>query len=226
MDLSANQITAIIGPSGCGKSTFIRCLNRMHETVPGARVTGDIFLEESSIYQMPATEVRRRIGMVFREPNPFPTLSIFDNLTLALRLGGMRNHRQLRERAERSLRVAGLWDEVKDKLNQNALVLSLGQQQRLCIARALALEPDVLLLDEPASALDPVSTLQIEELMEQIKKDLTIVIVTHNLQQAARIADTTAFFLDGELVEWGDTSLLFTKPSDRRTEDYIAGRFG
>jgi phosphate transport system ATP-binding protein len=226
MEIAANSATAVIGPSGCGKSTFVRCLNRMHETVPGARVEGRILLEGDDLYQMDPVDVRRMVGMVFQKPNPFPTLSIFDNIALALRLGGIRRKTELSERVERSLRMAALWDEVKDRLHKPATDLSGGQQQRLCIARALAVEPEVLLMDEPASALDPVSTLRIEELIEELKRSYTIVIVTHNMQQAARVADKTAFFLNGELVEFGDTATLFTNPEDRRTEDYITGRFG
>jgi phosphate transport system ATP-binding protein len=226
MEIAANSATAVIGPSGCGKSTFVRCLNRMHETVPGARVEGRILLEGDDLYQMDPVDVRRMVGMVFQKPNPFPTLSIFDNIALALRLGGIRRKNELSERVERSLRMAALWDEVKDRLHKPATDLSGGQQQRLCIARALAVEPEVLLMDEPASALDPVSTLRIEELIEELKRSYTIVIVTHNMQQAARVADKTAFFLNGELVEFGDTATLFTNPEDRRTEDYITGRFG
>lgn len=226
MELEANMATAIIGPSGCGKSTFIRCLNRMHETTPYAKVEGNVSLGDEDIYRLDPVDVRRVVGMVFQKPNPFPTMSIFDNVAIGLRLGGMRKQYDLRTRVEQSLRMAALWDEVKDRLNKPATALSGGQQQRLCIARALAVEPDVLLMDEPASALDPISTLRVEELVEQLKTDYTVVIVTHNMQQAARIADKTAFFLQGELVEFGDTTKIFTKPSDSRTEDYITGRFG
>ncbi len=226
MELPASQVTAIIGPSGCGKSTFIRCLNRMHETVPGARVEGDVHLGTEDLYKGDPVDVRRMIGMVFQKPNPFPTLSIFDNIALGLRLGGMRNRGQLREAVERSLQMAALWGEVKDRLSEPATSLSGGQQQRLCIARAIAVQPEVLLMDEPASALDPVSTLRVEELVEQLKDTYTIVIVTHNMQQAARVADETAFFLNGELVEFADTTTIFTNPGDKRTEDYITGRFG
>lgn len=226
MQLDANRVTAIIGPSGCGKSTFIRCLNRLHETIPQSRVNGRIQLGEDDLYAMDPVDVRRVIGMVFQKPNPFPTMSIFDNVAVGLRLGGMRNKAELLTHVEQSLRMAAIWDEVKDRLQHPATALSGGQQQRLCIARALAVQPDVLLMDEPASALDPVSTLRVEELVEQLKESYTIVIVTHNMQQAARIADRTAFFLNGELIEYGDTTKLFTTPSDGRTEDYITGRFG
>ncbi|WDM00917.1 phosphate ABC transporter ATP-binding protein [Alicyclobacillus cycloheptanicus] len=226
MNIEAEKATAIIGPSGCGKSTFVRCLNRLHETLPMARVDGEVRLGEEDLYQMDPVDVRRVVGMVFQKPNPFPTLSIFDNVAIGLRLGGMRNKYELQQRVEESLRMAALWDEVKDRLNSPAVSLSGGQQQRLCIARALAVEPEVLLMDEPASALDPISTLRVEELVEQLKGSYTIVIVTHNMQQAARVADQTAFFLNGELVEFGDTTKIFTKPSDQRTEDYITGRFG
>ncbi|TDY47911.1 phosphate ABC transporter ATP-binding protein (PhoT family) [Alicyclobacillus sacchari] len=226
IELAAKMATAIIGPSGCGKSTFIRCLNRMHETSPYAKVEGDILLGDDNLSDLDAVDVRRVVGMVFQKPNPFPTMSIFDNIAIGLRLGGIRKQAELRERVERSLRMAALWDEVKDRLHKPATALSGGQQQRLCIARALAVEPDVLLMDEPASALDPISTMRIEELVEQLKANYTVVIVTHNMQQAARIADRTAFFLNGELIEFGETSTLFTKPHDKRTEDYITGRFG
>ncbi|HXX38758.1 MAG TPA: phosphate ABC transporter ATP-binding protein PstB [bacterium] len=228
MSIPANRITAIIGPSGCGKSTFLRCLNRMHEVVPGASMTGSVLLDGEDIYG-PAVDpvaVRRRIGMVFQRPNPFPTMSIYDNVVAGLRLTGVRDRRLLRDMAERSLRHAVLWDEVKDSLGKPGTSLSGGQQQRLCIARALAVEPEVLLMDEPASALDPVSTLKIEELARTLRETLTVVIVTHNMQQAARVSDITAFMLQGELIEVGATSEMFTRPSDRRTEDYITGRFG
>ncbi|MCL6455044.1 MAG: phosphate ABC transporter ATP-binding protein PstB [Alicyclobacillus sp.] len=226
MSIDANQVTAIIGPSGCGKSTFIRCLNRLHETVSGARVEGSIRVGDVDIREIDPVDVRRMVGMVFQKPNPFPTLSIYDNVALGLRLGGIRAKSELAQRVEHSLRLAALWDEVKDRLYAPATALSGGQQQRLCIARALAVEPDVLLMDEPASALDPVSTHRIEELVEALKGTFTVVIVTHNMQQAARIADKTAFFLNGELVEFGETTQVFTTPSDKRTEDYITGRFG
>jgi len=226
MEIEPNMATAIIGPSGCGKSTFIRCLNRLHETAPGARVEGQVLLGSDDIYQLDSVDVRRVVGMVFQKPNPFPTMSIFDNVAIGLRLGGIRKPYELNTRVEKSLQMAALWDEVKDRLHKPAVALSGGQQQRLCIARALAVEPDVLLMDEPASALDPISTLRVEELVEQLKSDLTVVIVTHNMQQAARVADKTCFFLQGELVEYGDTTTMFTKPFDQRTEDYITGRFG
>lgn len=226
LEIEANQVTAIIGPSGCGKSTFVRCLNRLHETLPMAKVNGSVQLGEENIYDMDPVDVRRVVGMVFQKPNPFPTLSIFDNVALGLRLGGMRNKYDLQRRVEKSLQMAALWDEVKDRLSSPAVSMSGGQQQRLCIARALAVEPEVLLMDEPASALDPISTLRVEELVEQLKGSYTIVIVTHNMQQAARVADNTAFFLNGELIELAETTKIFTKPDDQRTEDYITGRFG
>ncbi len=226
--IATNQITAIIGPSGCGKSTFLRCLNRMHEVVPGARMEGRVLVDGEDIYApgVDPVEVRRRIGMVFQRANPFPTMSIYDNVVAGLRLNGVRNHRVLDAVVERSLRQAALWDEVKDVLGRPGTSLSGGQQQRLCIARALAVQPEVLLMDEPASALDPASTLKIEELAKMLRETLTIVIVTHNMQQAARVSDSTAFMLMGELIECGPTSEMFTRPKDRRTEDYITGRFG
>ena len=233
MAIYKNVITAMIGPSGCGKSTFVRCLNRMNDSIPGFRLTGDVRYHGNDIYAsgVDPVEVRRRIGMVFQKPNPFPK-SIFDNIAWAPRILGMRSG--LDERVEKALRGAALWDEVKDRLKGSALGLSGGQQQRLCIARAIAIEPDVLLLDEPASALDPIATASIEELMHDLKRDYTLVIVTHNMQQAARVAERTAFFsLDvsggkrtGVLVEYDDTEKLFTRPSDQRTEDYVTGRFG
>jgi phosphate transport system ATP-binding protein len=224
----AAAVTAIIGPSGCGKSTFIRCLNRMHEVVPGARVDGRAFLGDEDLYapEVDPVLIRRRIGMVFQKPNPFPTMSIFDNAVAGLRLSGIRDRARLNEAAERALGQAALWDEVKDRLGKPGASLSGGQQQRLCIARALAVEPEVLLMDEPCSALDPIATAKIEELILELKKALTIIIVTHNMQQAARVADWTGFFLLGELIEFGATRELFTGPRDRRTEDYITGRFG
>jgi phosphate transport system ATP-binding protein len=220
-------VTAIIGPSGCGKSTFIRCLNRMHEVVPGARARGRVLLNGDDVYG-PAVDpvlVRRRIGMVFQKPNPFPTMSVFDNVAAGLRLDGARRG-TIRDTVEQALHHAALWDEVKDQLGKSGASLSGGQQQRLCIARALAVKPEVLLMDEPCSALDPIATAKIEELILELKRDLTIVIVTHNMQQAARVSEMTAFFLLGELVELDKTSQLFTNPRDRRTEDYITGRFG
>ena len=226
MEITTNQVTAIIGPSGCGKSTFVRCINRMHETLPGSKVKGDIILNGESIYDQDPVSLRKMVGMVFQKPNPFPSMSIFENVVAGVKLNGMKKKQTLQDIAEKSLRMAALWDEVKDRLNYSGMSLSGGQQQRLCIARALAVEPSVLLMDEPASALDPIATMHIEELVRQLKKDYTIVIVTHNMQQAARIADTTAFFLSGELVEHGPTSEIFTNPNDKRTEDYITGRFG
>jgi phosphate transport system ATP-binding protein len=221
-------VTAVIGPSGCGKSTFIRCLNRMHEVVPGARVTGSVRVEGMDVYApgVDPVQVRRKIGMVFQKPNPFPTMSVFDNVVAGLRLGGVRERSVLDEAAERALRQAALWDEVKDQLGKSGVSLSGGQQQRVCIARALAVEPEVLLMDEPCSALDPIATAKIEELILELRSTLTIVIVTHNMQQAARVSESTGFFLLGELVEFGVTRQLFTNPHDKRTEDYITGRFG
>jgi phosphate transport system ATP-binding protein len=223
----ANQVTAMIGPSGCGKSTLVRCINRMHEEIPGARAEGRITLDDADIYDdaVDVVAVRRAIGMVFQKPNPFPTMSIFDNVAAGLRLTGRRRS-DLKDRVERSLRGAGLWDEVKDRLDSPGIGLSGGQQQRLCIARTMAVEPEVILMDEPCSALDPVATLKIEELIEELKRDYTIVIVTHNMQQAARVADKTAFMLSGELVELADTNTIFTNPSDSRTEEYVTGKFG
>ncbi|HEX4264785.1 MAG TPA: phosphate ABC transporter ATP-binding protein PstB [Verrucomicrobiae bacterium] len=228
LDIQARAVTAIIGPSGCGKSTFLRSLNRMHELVPEARMDGDIRLFGQDIYskEVEAVIVRRRVGMVFQKSNPFPTMSIGDNVTVGLRLNGIGNRAVLTERTEKSLRMAALWDEVKDRLNAPAVSLSGGQQQRLCIARALAVQPEVLLMDEPASALDPLATSKIEELIHDLKKDYTIVIVTHNMQQAARASDHTAFFYLGELVEFGPTAQIFTNPKEKRTEDYVTGRFG
>ncbi len=222
------SVTALIGPSGCGKSTLVRCLNRLHETIPGARVEGRVLANGLNIYGrgIRPMNVRRHIGMVFQQPNPLPTRSIFENVAIGPRLNlGLRGSR-LKELVERSLRQAALWEEVKDRLHSPATSLSGGQQQRLCIARALALEPEVLLMDEPCSALDPISTLQVEELITYLKRQYTIVVVTHNMQQAARIADRTAFFLHGHLVEEGETQQLFTHPRKKETEDYISGRFG
>jgi phosphate transport system ATP-binding protein len=227
MSMGANCVTAIIGPSGCGKSTFVRCLNRMHETIPGATVKGAVTVGDISIFEQSAVDVRRRIGMVFQKPNPFPTMSIYDNVAAGLKLNGVRNRSKLDEIVEHSLRHAALWDEVKDVLKKKSgASLSGGQQQRLCIARALAVEPEVLLMDEPASALDPISTGKIEELIDELKQNYTIVIVTHNMQQAARVAGYTGFFLMGNLIEFDKTEKIFTNPSDKRTEDYITGRFG
>ena len=226
--IAPKAVTAIIGPSGCGKSTFIRCLNRMHEVVPSARVSGTVLVEGANLYApgVDPVEVRRKIGMVFQRANPFPTMSAFDNVAAGLRLAGMRNRAVLNDAVERALTHAALWDEVKDRLDKPGSSLSGGQQQRLCIARALAVEPEVMLMDEPCSALDPIATAKIEELLLELRKDLTIVIVTHNMQQAARVSEATGFFLLGELVEFGVTRELFTNPRDKRTEDYITGRFG
>jgi phosphate transport system ATP-binding protein len=229
MDVPANHATAVIGPSGCGKSTFIRCLNRMHETVRDARLEGRVVVGDNDIYGngTSAVEVRRRIGMVFQKPNPFPTMTIYDNVAAGLKLNGFHDRRVTDEAVERSLRMSALWDEVKDVLKKKSgASLSGGQQQRLCIARALAVEPEVMLMDEPASALDPISTGKIEELIFELKERYTIVIVTHNMQQAARVAEYTGFFLMGKLVEFDHTEKIFTNPSDKRTEDYITGRFG
>ncbi len=229
MAMQEKQTTAIIWPSGCGKSTFVRCLNRMHETLPNTRVEGKVAIGDLDVYGkgVSPVSVRRRVGMVFQKPNPFPTMSIYDNVAAGLKLNGFHKRRELDEVVERSLRQSALWDEVKDLLKKKSgASLSGGQQQRLCIARALAVEPDVLLMDEPASALDPISTAKIEDLIFELKKQYTVVIVTHNMQQAARVADMTAFFLLGHLVEFDRTEKMFTTPSDKRTEDYITGRFG
>ena len=227
MNIPEKSITALIGPSGCGKSTFLKTLNRMNDLIPGVKITGDVCYRDQDIFA-PGTDVnelRREIGMVFQKPNPFP-MSIYDNIAYGPRTHGIKNRARLDEIVEKSLRGAAIWDEVKDRLKKNALGLSGGQQQRLCIARALAVEPEVLLMDEPTSALDPISTSKIEELTMQLKEQYTIVIVTHNMQQAVRISDRTAFFLLGELVECDDTQQLFSQPQDKRTEDYITGRFG
>ena len=227
IDIPEKSITALIGPSGCGKSTFLKTLNRMNDLIPGVKITGDVRYRDQDIFA-PGTDVnelRREIGMVFQKPNPFP-MSIYDNIAYGPRTHGIKTRAKLDEIVEKSLRGAAIWDEVKDRLRKNALGLSGGQQQRLCIARALAVEPEVLLMDEPTSALDPISTSKIEELAMQLKEQYTIVIVTHNMQQAVRISDRTAFFLLGELVECGDTQQLFSQPQDKRTEDYITGRFG
>jgi phosphate transport system ATP-binding protein len=223
-----HRLTALIGPSGCGKSTFIRCLNRLHEEIPGARAEGQVLLEGENIYRRGVDPVliRRRIGMVFQRPNPFPTMSIYENVASGLLLAGVKDRRTLDPIVERSLKQAALWDEVKDQLKRTGTRLSGGQQQRLCIARALAIEPPVLLMDEPTSALDPISTARIEELLLELKKSVTVVMVTHNMQQAARISDQTAFFLLGDMVESGPTDAIFTNPKDQRTEQYITGRFG
>jgi phosphate transport system ATP-binding protein len=228
LNIPANHATALIGPSGCGKSTFVRCLNRMHETNPIARVTGTVRIGDLDIYESAKpVEIRRRVGMVFQRPNPFPTMSIYDNVASGLKLNGFRDRRKLDEIVERSLDAAALWGEVKDQIHKKSgASLSGGQQQRLCIARALAVEPEVLLMDEPCSALDPISTGKIEELIFQLKERYTIVIVTHNMQQAARVAEFTGFFLLGKLIEFDKTEKIFTKPSDKKTEDYITGRFG
>jgi len=228
LDIASNAVTAIIGPSGCGKSTFIRALNRMHELVPKTRVEGTVFLNGEDLYSStvdPAI-VRRRVGMVFQKSNPFPTMSIGENVVIGLRLNGVRDRKFLNERLEKSLRMAALWDEVKDDLHKPGTSLSGGQQQRLCIARALAVEPEVLLMDEPCSALDPIATAKIEELIYELKTKYTIVTVTHNMQQAGRVSDYTAFFYLGRLIEFGPTTKIFTNPSERQTEDYITGRFG
>ena len=223
---AANQVTAMIGPSGCGKSTLVRCINRMHEEIPGARAEGTVLLDDADVYasDVDVVAVRRQIGMVFQKPNPFPTMSIYDNVAAGLRLSGKKG--DYKDRVEESLRGAGLWEEVKDRLSKPGIGLSGGQQQRLCIARTIAVEPEVIIMDEPASALDPISTLKIEELVEELKTRYTIIIVTHNMQQAARVADKTAFMLSGDLVEFDDTNTIFTNPSDSRTEDYVTGKFG
>lgn len=227
MEIRENAITAFIGPSGCGKSTFLRCLNRMNDLVDGCRVDGRVILDGEDIYdkRVDTTLLRKKVGMVFQQPNPFP-MSIYDNIAYGPRLHGIKNKRELDEIVERSLQGAAIFEEVKDRLHKSALGLSGGQQQRLCIARALAVSPEVLLMDEPTSALDPISTLKIEELMESLKKKYTVVIVTHNMQQAARVSDDTAFFLVGEVVEKNATGEIFARPQDKRTEDYITGRFG
>ncbi|MBZ5596240.1 MAG: phosphate ABC transporter ATP-binding protein PstB [Acidobacteriia bacterium] len=225
LEIAANRITALIGPSGCGKSTFLRVLNRMHETVRGARVSGEVLLDNEDALAMDVSRLRRRVGMVFQKPNPFPK-SIFDNVAYGLRVNGLKGSAHLKEAVEHSLRRAALWDEVKDKLHKSAYDLSGGQQQRLCIARGLAVDPEVLLLDEPSSALDPIATAKIEELVFHLKENCTIVIVTHNMQQAARIADDTGFFLLGKLIEFDKTETIFKNPAKKETEDYITGRFG
>jgi phosphate transport system ATP-binding protein len=227
IDFPANEVTAIIGPSGCGKSTMVRCINRMHEEIPGARAEGSVTLDELDVYGagVDVTSVRRMIGMVFQKPNPFPTMSIFDNVAAGLRLTGTKSD-NLRERVHRALRAVGLWGEVKNRLNEPGIGLSGGQQQRLCIARTVAVEPEVILMDEPCSALDPIATLRVEELIDELKSRYTIVIVTHNMQQAARVADSTVFMLDGEVVEHAPTNAIFTNPRDERTERYVTGKFG
>ncbi len=227
IDFPANRVTAIIGPSGCGKSTMVRCINRMHEEIPGARAEGMVALDDLDLYSpdVDVTSVRRMIGMVFQKPNPFPTMSIFDNVAAGLRLTGTKSD-NLRERVHKALRAVGLWGEVKNRLNEPGIGLSGGQQQRLCIARTVAVEPEVILMDEPCSALDPIATLRVEELIDELKSRYTIVIVTHNMQQAARVADSTVFMLDGEVVEHAPTNDVFTKPQDERTERYVTGKFG
>jgi phosphate transport system ATP-binding protein len=227
LDFRPNEVTAMIGPSGCGKSTLVRCINRMHEEIPGARAEGQVMLDDQDVYasEVDVIAVRRAIGMVFQKPNPFPTMSIYDNVAAGVRLSGQRN-RDLDGVVERSLRGAGLWEEVKDRLRSPGLGLSGGQQQRLCIARTIAVQPEVIIMDEPCSALDPVATLRVEELISELKRRYTILLVTHNMQQAARIADRTAFMLSGEMIELAETEKIFTNPEDERTEDYVTGKFG
>ena len=226
MKIEANKITAFIGPSGCGKSTFLKCLNRMNDLVEGCKITGSVTLDGEDIYgNMDVNKLRKRVGMVFQNPNPFP-MSVYDNIAYGPRTHGIRNKKVLDEIVERSLRNAAIWDELKDRLKKSALGLSGGQQQRLCIARALAVEPEVILMDEPTSALDPISTSKIEDLVIDLKSKYTIIMVTHNMQQATRVSDKTAFFLLGDMIEYGDTEELFSMPKDKRTEDYITGRFG
>jgi len=226
MDIDVNEITAFIGPSGCGKSTLIKTLNRMNDLIEGCKITGQVLLDGEDVYgAMDVNMLRKRVGMVFQKPNPFP-MSVYDNIAFGPRTHGVKAKRQLDEIVERSLRDAAIWDEVKDRLRKSALGLSGGQQQRLCIARALSVSPEVLLMDEPTSALDPISTAKIEDLVLELKKDYTVIIVTHNMQQATRISDRTAFFLLGEMVEYGDTEQIFSQPKDKRCEDYITGRFG
>lgn len=227
INIAEKKVTGIIGPSGCGKSTFLRSINRMNDTILGSRAEGRIMIDSKNIYDedIDVVEVRRKVGMVFQKSNPFPK-TIFDNVAYGLRINGVKDKYYIQERVEKSLKDAAIWDEVKDRLNKNAFELSGGQQQRLCIARALAVEPEIILMDEPASALDPTATLKIEELIQQLKKKYTIIIVTHNMQQAARISDFTAFFMLGELVEYNITSIMFTKPAKKITEEYITGRFG
>ena len=227
LSIDANEVTAFIGPSGCGKSTLLKSINRMNDLVPGCRITGEMLLDGENIYggKMDVNGLRKRVGMVFQRPNPFP-MSIYDNVAYGCRVHGMKDKKKLNEIVERSLRGAALWDEVKDRLNASAMGMSGGQQQRLCIARVMAVEPEVVLMDEPCSALDPISTMKIEELIAEIKQQYTIVMVTHNMQQAARVSDYTAFFLNGKLIEHDETNVIFTKPHDKKTEDYITGRFG
>lgn len=227
MKICANAVTALIGPSGCGKSTFLKTLNRMNDLIDSVRIAGKVYLDGEDIFapEMDVTKLRKRVGMVFQQPNPFP-MSIYDNIAYGPRIHGMKNKSRLDEIVETSLRGAVIWDEVKGRLEKSALGLSGGQQQRLCIARALAVEPEVILMDEPTSALDPISTMKVEELMRELKKKYTVIVVTHNMQQAARVSDDTAFFLMGEVIEFGPTSNLFSKPRDKRTKDYVTGRFG
>jgi phosphate transport system ATP-binding protein len=222
-----HKVTALIGPSGCGKSTFIRTLNRMNDVIPGTRIEGEILLDGVSIYspKVDVVELRTKVGMVFQKPNPFPK-SIFDNIAYGLRIAGMRDRKKIAMVVEKSLKKAALWDEVKDRLHENAFTLSGGQQQRLCIARSLAVDPEVMLFDEPCSAIDPIATAKIEDLIQKMRENYTIVIVTHNMQQAARVSDYTAFLMLGEMIEWGETSQIFTNPKNKLTEDYITGRFG
>jgi phosphate transport system ATP-binding protein len=228
MSVRTNAVTAIIGPSGCGKTTYIRCLNRMHELVPGARVSGSVFLDGEDIYGngVDAVSVRRRVGMVFQKPNPFPMMSVYDNVAAGLKLNGMHDKKKLDRTVEKTLKLSNLWDEVKDELDKSGASLSGGQQQRLCIARALAVEPELILMDEPCSALDPSATAKIETLIRQLRKSYTVVIVTHNMQQAARVSDFTGFLYLGELVEYGDTNSIFENPKNKLTENYITGKFG
>ncbi len=226
MDIKENKVTALIGPSGCGKSTFLRTLNRMNDLIEGVKIKGEILVDEEDIYKSDdVIKLRTKVGMVFQKPNPFP-MSIYDNVAYGPRIHGIRDKKLLDKIVEESLRGAAIWDEVKDRLNKSALGLSGGQQQRICIARTIAMKPEVILMDEPTSALDPISTSKVEELIEELKDKYTIVIVTHNMQQAARVSDETAFFLNGEVVEFDETKTIFTNPSDKRTEDYITGRFG
>ena len=226
IDIPKNQVVAVMGPSGCGKTTYLRCINRLHELIPGASCNGDMILNNDNVYNMHPIFVRLKIGMVFQRPNPFPNLSIYDNVIAGYKLNGMKLPKAEKDKkVEESLSKAALWNEVKDSLHKKGTFLSGGQQQRLCIARAIAMEPEVLLLDEPTSALDPISTSSIEELLHELKKNYTLIIVTHNMQQAARVSDKTAFFYVGELVEYDDTKLMFTNPKDQRTQNYITGRF-
>jgi phosphate transport system ATP-binding protein len=227
LHIKKNKVTALIGPSGCGKSTFLRTLNRLNDLIEGAKVTGDVYIDGVNVYkgEVNVVALRKKVGMVFQKPNPFP-MSIYDNIAYGPRIHGIKDEKKLDEIVERSLKGAALWEEVKDRLGDSALGLSGGQQQRLCIARVLAVEPEIVLMDEPCSALDPVSTMRIEELIEKLKENYTIVIVTHNMQQAGRISDYTAFFLNGEVIEFGETDEMFYNPRDKRTEDYITGRFG